>query len=51
MSNTVWANVELSNGTVQGIGPLELLSFSHTKRLDRAGRFRLPFPALWVAPT
>ena len=37
MSNTVWANVELSNGTVQGIGPLELLSFSHTKRLDRAG--------------
>jgi len=37
MSGTVWANAETANGDVEGIGPLELLSFSHTKRLDRAG--------------
>jgi len=37
MSSPIWANAELPDGTVQGVGPLELLSFEHTRRLDRAG--------------
>ena len=51
MSNTVWANVELSNGTVQALGHWVVVIQPHRSGLTGLDRFRLPFPASRVVPT